>query len=290
MRWAPRWIMDWTRDLPTWSHPELSRRVVQGPHRWHVQEAGEGPLILLLPGAGASVHSWRDLIGPLSEKYHVVALDLPGQGFTQTNGSGRSGLEEMANDIAALCRAEGWQPAAIVGHSAGAAIALRLSRILDVPKIVGINPALAEFDGIAGWLFPMLAKLLALNPLTPSLFALGATTGRARRLIEGTGSKLDEAGLDYYTRLTADRAHVNGALRMMANWKLDGLLADLPDIGAEVLFLTGVNDKAVPPDVADRAAARLPHATVHRLDHLGHLAHEEDPARVLAEIEAFLSE
>jgi magnesium chelatase accessory protein len=281
--------MDWTRDLPTWSHPALSRRVVLGPHRWHVQEAGEGPMILLLPGAGASVHTWRDLIGPLARTHSVVALDLPGQGFTQTTDTSRSGLEEMSVDIAALCRSKGWDPAAIIGHSAGAAIALRLSQVLGVPKIVGINPALAEFDGIAGWLFPVLAKLLALNPLTPSLFAFGATPARARRLIEGTGSRLSDEGLAYYTRLTADRAHVNGALQMMARWSLDGLLADLPEIKAEVLFLTGANDKAVPPDVADRAAERLPHCTVHRLDGLGHLAHEEDPVRVLSEIEPFLS-
>lgn len=281
--------MDWARDLPGWSHPSLSRRIALAPHRWHVQEAGDGPTLLLLPGAGASVHTWRKLIPELARDYHVVALDLPGQGFTQSPNAARSGLEETVTDIAALLKAEAWQPVAIIGHSAGAAIALRLSQTLGIPKIIGINPALDHFDGVAGWLFPILAKLLALNPLTASLFAFGASAGRARRLIEGTGSRIDAEGLSYYTRLIGDRPHVNGALQMMAHWSLDGLLQDLPKITAQVLFLTGENDKAVPPDVATRAAARLAHAETHMLPGLGHLAHEEDPDAVLTHIRGFLA-
>ena len=280
--------MDWERDLPGWSLPDLSTRIVNGPHRWHVQIAGTGPDLLLLPGAGASTHTWRALIPELAKTHRVIALDLPGQGFTQSPNAKRSGLEEMAEDITALARSEGWTPAAIIGHSAGAAIAMRLSQSLNVPKVIGINPALDNFDGVAGWLFPILARLLAANPFTANLFTLGASAARARRLIEGTGSKIDANALDYYTRLIGDRAHVNGALQMMAHWSLDGLLRDLPEIQAKVLFLTGANDTAVPPRVADEAAARLRQARVIRLEGLGHLAHEEDPGRILAEIQPFL--
>lgn len=281
--------MDWARDLPGWSLPDTSRRIALAPHRWHVQETGSGPTLLLLPGAGASVHTWRALIPQLAETYHVIVLDLPGQGFTQSPNATRSGLDETVDDIVALLSSENWNPAAIIGHSAGAAIALRLSQQLGVPKVVGINPALDHFEGVAGWLFPMLAKLLALNPFTANFFAFGATPSRARRLIKGTGSTISEEGLAYYTRLIGDRAHVNGALQMMARWDLSDLLVDLPNITADVLFLTGTKDQAVPPNVADRAAASLPNATVRTLDGLGHLAHEEDPARVLAEIKPFLA-
>lgn len=280
--------MDWERDLQTWSLPELSRRIVNGPHRWHVQMAGDGPDLLLLPGAGASTHTWRALIPELAKTYRVIAPDLPGQGFTQSPNAKRSGLPEMVEDLTRLCIAEGWKPAAIIGHSAGAAIALRLSQTLDVPKVVGLNPALDNFDGVAGWLFPILARLLAANPFTANMFTFGASPARARRLIEGTGSHISDVDLTFYTRLTADRNHVNGALQMMARWSLDELLQDLPKIGAEVLFLVGENDKAVPPDVARRAAERLPHANVLSYPQLGHLAHEEDPERVLKDIGEFL--
>lgn len=282
--------MDWAADLPTWSHPSLSRRIALAPHRWHVQVAGDGPVVLLLPGSGSSVHTWREFIPALARTHTVVALDLPGQGFTQSPSGSRSGLNEMAADIAELLASEGWAPRAILSHSAGTAIALRLSQIIQVDKIVGINPALDNFNGVAGWLFPLLARALAFTPFTARLFASSATPARSRSLIIGTGSTLDDDGYRFYYRLMRDRDHVNGALNMMARWSLDGLLGDLQSIKSDCLFLTGLRDKAVPPDVAQRAAGQMPHARVVEFEGLGHLAHEEDASRTLAEIESFLAE
>jgi magnesium chelatase accessory protein len=288
--------MDWARDLPAWPLSHLSRRVAARPHRWHVQEAGTGPTLLLLHGAGASTHSWRALIPALARDHHVVALDLPGHGFTTLGVKGRSGLAPMAEDIATLCRAEGWQPDAIVGHSAGAAIALQMARMAisaggTPPRILGFNAALNRFEGVAGWLFPVLARLLALNPLTSLFFSAGNNQmARARRLIEGTGSHLDDEGLALYARLIGDRAHVEGALQMMAQWDMTGLAAALPQIDARCLLMTGAADRAVPPAVSARAAARLPNAQHLSLGGLGHLAHEEAPEQAVDLIRGFCAE
>jgi len=281
--------MDWARDLPGWPLSDLSRRVAHRPHRWHVQEAGDGPALLLLHGAGASTHSWREMIPDLARDHRVVALDLPGQGFTAMGARGRSGLEQMANDIAALIAAEGWQPRAVIGHSAGAALALRLARDLpETPRVIGINAALSPFDGLAGWLFPALAKMLALNPLTAVAFTAGGNRqARARRLLDSTGSRLDDTAIGYYARLIGDRAHVDGTLQMMAQWDLTALVDGLPGLAAPCLLITGAEDRAVPPEVSERAAARLPAARHTRLPGLGHLAHEEAPERIAGLIRDF---
>lgn len=288
MFWAKLCAMNWDRDLPTWSLPQQSRRINLAPHRWHVQEMGSGPTVLLLPGAGSSVHTWRDLIPKLAETHHVLALDLPGHGFTASPVGAFSGLNEMAGAIADLMLSEGWDPKRIVGHSAGAAIALRLSQILPVDRIIGINPALDNFQGVAGWLFPLLARALAMSPLTAKLFTMGASDARARRLIEGTGSTLSDEGYRFYTRLTADKDHVNGALNMMARWSLDELTASLPDIHAHCLFLIGDQDRAVPPRVGIDAAKRLPNAKAQVFKGVGHLLHEEDPNAALVAVQDFL--
>lgn len=282
--------MDWTRDLPTWPMSHLSRRIRHGPHLWHVQEDGteRGETVLMLHGAGASTHSWRALLPRLAEARHVVALDLPGQGFSRAGDRPRLGLEPMAHDIAALAQAQGWRPTLILGHSAGAALALSLADTLRTPagappRICGINAALAGFKGVAGWLFPVLARLLAANPFTANLFTLGpGGVARARRLIEGTGSHLDAEGLRLYARLIDNRDHVDGTLRMMSQWDVAPLLTRLAGITAPCLLITGDNDHAVPPDTSDRAARILPCAVVRHLAGLGHLAHEEAPERVLA--------
>jgi len=289
--------MDWARDLAAWPLGDRSRRVTVRPHAWHVQEAGEGPTLLLLHGAGGSTHSFRDLIPLLvAAQFHVIALDLPGQGFSRMGSKARCNLTHMSEDIASLCASEGWQPSAIIGHSAGGAIALRLSQQVTAPDgtpphVIGINAALEPFNGMAGWLFPMLAKMLVLNPLVPRLFSLSSgNPKRVRQLIEGTGSTLSDEGLSLYTRLIADRAHVDATLRMMAQWRLDTLLESLPKMQAQVTLIAAEGDKAVPPVTSVRAAQKLPHATVVHMAGLGHLAHEEDPARVAGVILGALSE
>lgn len=279
--------MDWSQ-IETWPNSHLSRRG-QGPvHRWHIQEAGTGPTILLLHGAGGSTHSYRHIIPDLAQDFHVVALDLPGQGFTQLGARYRCGLDTMAQDMCELCRQEGWTPAVIAGHSAGCAAALRatetdLSPRGQTPLVIGINAALAQFSGLAGLVFPVMAKALAAIPFTAALFSgASANPDRIRALIGSTGSDLDAEGLDLYRRLVGDRKHVDGTLLMMAQWRLDPLLARLPDHPAQVHFIVGENDTTVPPEVSERAAARMRQATVHRLEGLGHLAHEECPAGTAA--------
>lgn len=271
--------MRWPDDARNWPMTAYSRQVLHRPHRWHIQEHGEGPLILLIHGAGGATQSFRGIFPILAKTHHVVAIDLPGQGFTQLGAQQRCGLDHMSQDLLALCRNQGWEPDIVVGHSAGVAIALRMWELGMRPTrgIVGINAALGNFKGVAGWLFPMMAKALAATPFSAGVFASTTTRSAVRNLVEGTGSKLGQEGLELYYRLATDRGHVDATLSMMAQWSLDGLLSRLDRIDAPVHLITGLNDKAVPPQVSRDAARKLPHAKLTELSGLGHLAHEEDP-------------
>jgi magnesium chelatase accessory protein len=281
-------------DMPAdWPFRELSREVTSGGISWHVQDGGTGPVILLLHGAGASTHTWRKILPALIERYRVIAVDLPGQGFSTLPRRARAGLDPMAADVAALLATLQVSPAAIIGHSAGAAIALRLAELLPGrPKaIVAINPALGTFEGVAGWLFPLMAKMLALNPFVPRLFArLSGHEARVRALLGSTGSVADSQMVRLYLRLVSDPAHVDGTLAMMSQWTLDGLLKRLPDIRVPVLMILGTGDKAVPNAQSERQAARMAEARVAHVAGAGHLVHEEAPEAVMRLVGAFLTE
>lgn len=277
--------MHWS-EIKTWPNHALSRRIDGPVHRWHVQETGNGPLILLLHGAGGSTHSWRGVIPLLASDFRVLALDLPGHGFTQLGGRQRSGLQAMATDIVALAQQEGWQPDVLVGHSAGGAVALELSRRMrtgtgEAPKVIGVNAALETFPGLAGILFPAMAKMLAIMPFSAAMFS-GVSTKptRVEALIASTGSKIDVEGIALYRRLVADRAHVDGTLQMMAQWSLQPLLAELPRIDTKTTLLAAERDTTVPPHVSHQAARVMPNARVVDIEGLGHLAPEEDPTRL----------
>lgn len=267
---------------PHWPNRDKSRFVAAGGIAWHVQTMGEGPAILLIHGTGAATHSWRALAPLLAKDFTVVAPDLPGHGFTSAT-PGRPSLPAMAQALAALVRQLDIAPALVAGHSAGAAILIRLC--LDgaiVPKgVVSLNGALLPFRGVAGKLFSPLAKILVGNALVPRLFSRSASDrASVERLIRNTGSTLEPEGVDCYARLMRDPVHVAGALAMMANWDLDPLARDLRKLKTPLLLVVGGADRAIPPEQAFAVREHAPHATVRTLRRLGHLAHEEQPETV----------
>ncbi|MFG5117567.1 alpha/beta fold hydrolase BchO [Methylorubrum sp. POS3] len=275
---------NWERDGRDWPHRSASRFVEAAGLRWHIQEFGEAekPGLLLLHGTGAATHSWRGLAPLLAERYRVVAPDLPGHGFTDPLPPGRLSLSGMAEAVAGLCDHLDLVPALAVGHSAGAAVLARmcLDRRITPDLLVALNGALTPFPGVASFLFPSMARMLFLNPVTPRLFAWSADKAAVRRLLDGTGSRLDQPGLDLYRRLLSRSGHVSGALGMMANWDLAALDRDLPKLSVPALLVVGSEDKAIRPDTAFALRDRLPSARIELLRGLGHLAHEEAPGRV----------
>ncbi len=287
--------MDWARDGRGWPHAERARFVTAQGQQWFVQQwpapTADAPQLLLLHGTGASTHSWRGLAPLLAAFAGVTAIDLPGHGFSGAAPGDGASLNGMARGVTALLREIGLAPTVLIGHSAGAAIAVRLA--LDPPPglqaVVGLNAALLPLQGLAGQLFSPLAKLLAANRLVPHLFAWRAAAPvRVRRLLAGTGSTLDDEGVALYGRLVSDPAHVAGALAMMARWDLRSLARDLPRLRTRLHLLVGERDRTVPPAAAERVRELLPSAGVGLLPGLGHLAHEEQPTLVLQRLRPLL--
>lgn len=275
--------LDWSRDGADWPNRELSRFVETPRLRWHVQIGGSGPAILLLHGTGASTHSWGPLLPHLTSRFTVIAPDLPGHAFTSMPNSDGLTLAGMARETTALMHKLALEPRLIVGHSAGAAVAIKtaLDRGLAPSTIVSINGALVPFGTTVSRFFSPLAKMIASAPLLTNFFAWRAKDRKAvERVIEGTGSHLGSKELDYYWRLFRNPGHVEGAVKMMANWDLSSLDRELPSLAARLALIAATGDSAVPPSVAIKIASLAPHATVVTLTGAGHLAHEEKPTEV----------
>ncbi len=284
--------LDWRLDAATWPHAERSRFADAAGQRWHVQHWPRpgAPQLLLLHGTGASTHSFKGLAPLLAEHFELIAPDLPGHGFSGPAARGRAGMHDMAAAVTALLQSLGLAPQVMVGHSAGAAVAVRMALAAQTvstastaaPRaIVGLNAALLPLRGLAGLVFAPAAKLLALNPMVPHFFAWRAADRAVlARLLDSTGSKIDAEGTALYGRLVASPPHVAGALAMMAQWDLPKLAADLSGLQTPLHLLVGALDRTIPPADAARVQALLPGTTRELLPGLGHLAHEEAPALV----------
>ncbi len=280
---------DWLKEGARWPNRAHSRFVEAAGLRWHVQVAGAGPVMLLLHGTGGATHSWRDMLPVLARDWLVVAPDLPGHGFTSDAPYAQLSLPGMAGAVAGLMQAMELEPHVAVGHSAGAAVLMRMALDGRLPAelIVSVNGAIAPLQGMAGQFFQPIARMLAMAPFVPGLFAWRAgDPAVVDELLGRTGSRLDPEMRAHYHALFRRRGHVGGALGMMANWDLSSLLRDAPALRARLLLVAGALDGMVPPDDAEAVAKRVPDAAVVRLRGLGHLAHEEAPAllcRLIAE-------
>lgn len=295
----------WERDGADWPHRERSQQVRAAGLSWHVQRwpceatradgAPPVPTVLLLHGTGAATHSWRGLAPLLARRAEVLACDLPGHGFTDTPAPQwhtlQFSLPGMAAAVADLLRVLGCAPSLVVGHSAGAAIAVQLclDGHLHPDAVIGLNAALLPMGGVAGPLFAPAARLLAATDWIPQWFAQRAQAPQVlQRLIDGTGSRLDATGIALYGRLVSNPVHAAGALAMMAHWDLYTLARALRRLQTPLQLVVGERDLTVRPEQAQRVWARqsvVSRRPVVTLPGLGHLAHEEDPQRV-AEIVA----
>ena len=257
----------------------MSSLVIDGL-RYALQTGGDGPPILLLHGFTGRGSDWARFLPVLRRGHRTIAVDLPGHGRSEAPADpARGGLERIAADLATLLGVLDAVPAAVVGYSMGARVALRL--VLDAPRVVerlvlespsaGIldaaerarrqarDEALARFlegEGIAAFLDAWLAQ-----PLFASQAALPASTRanlRRRRL----GNL--PAGL---------AASLRGAGQ--------GTMAPLHDRLGEIRVPTLIIAGRLDPAGLERAraiAAAIPDARLAVVERAGHAPHLERPA------------
>ena len=107
-----------------WTH----RTVSANGARFHLVEAGSGPLVLLLHGFPMYWYTWRTLVPQLAEAgYRAVAIDLRGYGGSDKTPHGYDPLS-LATDILGVVRSLGARDAVVVGHGWGGLLAWTLAR------------------------------------------------------------------------------------------------------------------------------------------------------------------
>ena len=107
--------------------------------------AGEGEPLLLLHGLGGGAANWVELAAALAEERRVLVPDLPGHGGSAPL-AGQPSMDDFAECAGRLAEYEGMVPAAVVGHSFGALVALRLA-LLRPDQVTSV--VLAALPGIS---------------------------------------------------------------------------------------------------------------------------------------------
>jgi magnesium chelatase accessory protein len=265
-------------------------------------ENAQSPVVLLLHGTGGSRVSWRPVLNELLKSHsagpssrpdpQLLVPDLPGHDATHCSRHSTHGLREMADDLQSLLQALGVHKVdLVVGHSAGAAVAIWLS-LLGVPikKILGVAPSLVPPPAFYNLMLgPLLTPLFVSGPSVSGLSALARGTRIVDGLIASTGSRIPEDQQEEYRRIFAQRSHVKGAIEFMAGTDLPTLLARGHELQAELSLLIAEDDRWIPASGLRRVARdHFPKADLQFCTG-GHLVQEVDPGLVARSMQQFLS-
>lgn len=86
---------------------------------FHTVTAGKGPTVILTAGFPQSWYAWRRVIPLLAEHFHVIAVDLPGQGDSDKPADGYD-TETTARRLRSCLHQIGVDRYLYVGHDIGA--------------------------------------------------------------------------------------------------------------------------------------------------------------------------
>ncbi|MFZ9987457.1 MAG: alpha/beta fold hydrolase [Candidatus Nanopelagicales bacterium] len=118
-----------------WTHREISANGA----RFHIVDAGHGPLIVLLHGFPTLWWSWRRQVKSYADAgYRVVAMDLRGYGGSDHTPHGYDPTT-LSHDVAGVIRSLGERSAVVIGHGWGGLIAWSMA-VLDPDVVEAIVP------------------------------------------------------------------------------------------------------------------------------------------------------
>ena len=265
--------------------------------RVHAKVAGQGdPTVVLIHGFAAGAFIWRQVMPPLARRGTVVAFDLPGFGLTARPAPdawprGNPYDPEVQADLTvALLDRLGIDRAVLVGHSAGARVAmlaaLRYSE--RVSGLVLVTPALDP---------PSLRRSLALLVRAPALDRLlprvaQSASARAayilRYAVYDRAVVTDELVKAYLTALQVDGWDAALACAVRAARPL-GLLDRFGELQVPFMAIFGMYDRIVNPRQVVRMTTVPDLFMFVFMEHTGHLPPVAKPEDFVDFIEDFLN-
>ena len=282
---------------PDRSRAALEAKYLNGPGdylevaglRLHVRDSGprDAPVVVMLHGFGASLHTSEPWAQALADQFRVVRFDLPGFGLTGADPTGDYSDARSVTVLAALLDRLGVTRASLIGNSLGGKIAwnFAVEHPERVEKLVLIAP-----DGFAspGIEYGKAAEVPAMVRLMR--YALPQAMLRSSLVpAYGDPTTLTDALATRYYELMLAPGVRDAMIARMEQVRLEDPEPQLRRIQAPTLLLWGEKDGMIPVGNAQDYLRDLPNAKLKILPGLGHVPHEEAPGVALAPVLAFLS-
>ena len=272
----------------------------------HVDSYGSGAPLLLIHGWGMHGGMWGGVAERLAEHFRVLAVDLPGHGFSvpyvgwversDTHHAldiddGYRCAQPILLEIVEALSAQFDEPLAVCGWSLGGQIALRwalrhpqqISRLV----LVATTPC---FVRRPGWECAMAAAMLA--EFAAALQQDYMLTLRRFLALQVRGSERERELLAtlrgaLMSRGEPDLGALQAGLEILRDCDLRGAL---PDIKQPALVVGGERDTLTPPQAAQYLAAQLPDARLAIIKGAAHAPFLSHPDEFVGHVVSFMHE
>ena len=262
----------------------------------HLRDEGPrgDPLpIVLLHGTSASLHTWEGWVKALKTQRRVITFDLPGFGLTgpftgryAAAGYGGDAYARFVLDVAERLKLTRF---VIGGNSLGGEIAWRVAvlapeRVHQLVLVDAAGPPFVPEHFPLGW---QLARVPVLNHvlewvLPRQLVAQGLAS------VYGEPARITPELVDRYFELTLREGNRRALMERLREMRPGVDAERIASIRTPTLVLWGRRDRLIPLAVGEHFGRTIPGSRLVIFDDLGHVPHEEDAARTVKPVRAFL--
>ncbi|KAA3608625.1 MAG: alpha/beta hydrolase [Planctomycetota bacterium] len=243
-------------------------------------KSSDRPKVVLTNGLPQSIRCWESHWEGLSERFDLLAVDLPGFGMSEGSGAIMR-PSAQADFLAKVFDAFHIDQAFVVGPDVGVPVALSFAA--DYPnRVLGLN----IFDGPGTWP-PDFSDVLRLAVRSRLARWMGTVPPMRKRFMDQNYEVATKLGYHHYRptpeakaeyrQIADDRVKHANAFVFLGSYgkELPKLEAKLPTIQKPVLITWGAEDHFVFPSNAEKLHQKLPNSEVTIFENAGHFSHED---------------
>jgi len=255
----------------------------------HYRDEGSGPLLVLIHGTAASLHTWDGWVDALQDDFRIVRLDIPAFGLTGPDPTGDYSIDRYVEFLEAFASALNLESFALAGNSLGGEIAWRyalahpqrVNRLVLVDA-VGYARSEGQKENLAFKLARTSGFKTVMSKITPRfLYRQGLLE------VYGDDSKVTEELVDRYFRLSLREGNRRAFAERVIAAQVP-IKGDVRNITQPTLILWGADDLWIPLEHGRNFARDIDGSQLVVYPGVGHVPMEEIPEQSAADTRTFL--
>ena len=251
------------------------------------------PVLVLLHGSNASLHTWEPWAQRLRTTMRVVTVDLPGHGLTGATVEGDYSTEGMVAFVESFTRALGIdRPFVLAGNSMGGHVAWRytLAHPERVWKLILVDAGGVTAPGVN--MTPPIGFRLARSQVAAPILRHFAPRAIFEKTLQAAFYDKSLATPEMVDRYWELNRRPGTPAATFARFRLpiyDPAMMDrLDEIKAPTLIMWGQEDALIPVRLAAVFAQKIPNSKVMIYEHCGHIPMEEVADRSASDVHVFV--